>query len=250
MVTDITDRKQAEEQLKTSHEKLRRLSADLESLREEERKKIARDLHDETSQLLASLSAHLEAAISMLSASDDKVKAVLRNVQSLSVNIIEQLQRITYELRPLVLDDLGLVSAISWLIDTNLKTAGIKVNFTKTGRVRRLDRQVETTVFRVIQEAVSNIIRHAQAANVEIKLRFMKKGIKVKVTDDGKGFNPEQALRSREGMQGLGLVGMKERIELMNGAFNLISELVSGTAFPNRHEITQLIIGFFDKYLK
>ncbi len=229
MVTDITDRKQAEEKLKASHTKLRRLSADLESLREEERKKIGRDLHDETSQLLASLSAHLEAAISMLTDKEDRLRAILRNAQSLSVNIIEQLQRIIYELRPLVLDDLGLVSAISWLIDTNLKTAGIKVKFTVTGGARRLDRQIETAVFRVIQEAANNIVRHAQATSVRISLRFVNRSIKVKIADNGKGFDPEEALSSREGMRGLGLLGMKERIDLMNGSFNLTSEPGSGT---------------------
>ncbi len=229
MVTDITDRRQAREQLRTSHEKLRRLSGGLESLREEERKKIARDLHDETNQLLASLSAHLEVAISMLPANEDKVRTRLRNAQSLSVNVIEQLQRITYELRPLVLDDLGLLSAVGWLVDNNLKSAGVQVNLKTKGRVRRLNRQIETTVFRVVQEAASNIIRHAQATNVEINLNFMKKGIKVEVMDDGKGFNLEEALSSREGLRGLGLLGMRERIELMNGTFSLISEPGEGT---------------------
>ena len=229
MVTDITDRRQAREQLRASNEKLRRLSVGLESLREEERSKIARDLHDETNQLLASLSAHLEAAISMLPANEDKVRTRLRNAQSLSVNAIEQLQRITYELRPLVLDDLGLLSAIGWLVDNNLKNAGIKVNLKTKGRVRRLNRQIETAVFRVVQEAASNIIKHAQATNVEINLNFMKKGIKVEVMDDGKGFNLEEALSSRDGFRGIGLLGMRERIELMNGAFDRISEPGRGT---------------------
>ncbi len=114
-------------------------------------------------------------------------------------------------------------------MDNSLKPAGIKVNFSVEGRVRRLNRQIETTVFRVTQEAVSNIVRHAQASNVEIKIRFMRKDIKVKITDDGKGFNPEEALSSREGLRGLGLLGMKERIELMNGVFSLTSEPCRGT---------------------
>ncbi|MFH1032140.1 MAG: ATP-binding protein [Chloroflexota bacterium] len=227
-VTDITDRKRAEEQLKESREKIRRLSAHLESLGEEERKKIARDLHDDTGQLLAGMTAHLEAAIGMLPAKEQKIKSILKNVESLSVNVIEQLQKVTYELRPLVLDDLGLVSAVRWLIDNNLKTAGIKVTFKTGGKVKRVDRQVETTIFRVIQEAVSNIVRHAQATIVEIDIRFMKTRIRVKIKDNGKGFNLEEALSSNEGLRGLGLLGMKERIELIKGTFNLVSNPDNG----------------------
>ncbi len=228
MVTDITDRKRAEEQLKDSHEKLRRLSINLESLAEEERKKIARDLHDETSQLLASMTAQLEAAISLLPDNEYKIEAMLKNVESMSVSVIEQLQKVIYELRPLVLDDLGLVSAVDWLIDNNLKTAGIKVNLKTRGRVRRLDRQIETTIFRVVQEAVYNIIRHAQANNVEIVIRFMKTRIRTMVRDDGIGFNLEEALSSIEDLRGLGLLGMKERIEHINGTFSLVSNPTEG----------------------
>jgi PAS domain S-box-containing protein len=229
MVTDITARKQAEKGLTRSHEKLRHLSGDLESLREEERRKIARDLHDETSQLLASLSAHLQAAIGTLPKSSDRVRKELKRAQSLSIDIIDQLQRITYELRPLVLDDLGLVPAIGWLVDKNLKKAGIKVKFNTLGEMRRLDRQVETTVFRIIQEAVSNIIRHSKARNVELLLRYTKKRIAVTISDDGKGFSQKEVIKKREGMRGLGLLGMKERIELVNGRFSLSSRADSGT---------------------
>jgi PAS domain S-box-containing protein len=242
MVTDITDRRRAQEQLKTSHEKLRRLSAGLESLREEERKKIALDLHDETSQLLASLNAHLEVAISMLPANEDKIKTRLRNAQSISVNIIEQLQRIIYELRPLVLDDLGLLSAIGWLV-SNMKTAGIKVNFKTTGRVRRLDRQIETTVFRVTQEAINNIIRHAHATRAGINLRFLKRAVSVRVRDDGSGFNMEEALNSREGLRGLGLLGMRERVELLNGDFDLISEPDKGSRISFKIPLSSTALG-------
>lgn len=228
MVTDITDRKRAEEQLKDSHDKLRRLSTHLESLGEEERKKIARDLHDDTGQLLASMTAHLEAAVGMLPDNEYKIKAMLKNVESLSVSVIDQLQKVTYDLRPLVLDDLGLVSAVQWLIDNNLKTAGLIVNFETRGHVRRLNRQLETTVFRVIQEAVNNIIRHSQADTVDIHINFMRKSIRVKISDNGKGFNLEEALNSNEGLRGLGLLGMKERIELINGTFTIISNSVRG----------------------
>jgi len=229
MVLDITDRKRAEEQLRASHEKLRSLSAHLESVREEERKKIARDLHDETSQLLASLSAHLEAAIGTLPQRAIKSKAILKDAQALSVSVIDQLQKLIYELRPLLLDDLGLVSAVGWFVDNSLKASGIKTNFKTTGRKKRLSHQIETTIFRVIQEAISNILRHSHAKNVYLALHFKKGSIEAYVIDDGEGFDVDKAMSSKGGLRGFGLLGMKERTELINGTFNIQSQAGGGT---------------------
>ena len=174
MVTDITNRKQAEEQLKTSHEQLRRLSAYLESIREEERKRIAHDLHDETSQLLASLTAHLEAALGTLPTSATKARDMINKAQALSIKTLDQLHKVIYELRPSLLDDLGLVAAIGSLIDDHLKAAGITVAFKALGRQRRLPWHVETTLFRIIQEAFNNIARHAHSRNVDVHMHFKK----------------------------------------------------------------------------
>lgn len=223
MVTDITDRKQAEEQLRISHERLRSVSAHLESAREEERKRIAHDLHDETSQILASLNAHLEAALGMLPASDSKTRAMLRKAQTLSIKILDQLHTLIYELRPFLLDDLGLVVAIGSMIDSHLKAAGVKVNFKTSGKVRRLPSQVETAIFRVIQEAFNNIARHAHAKNADIRVNFTRDAIRVHVADDGRGFDVEDAISTKRGLRGFGLLSMKERIELVNGTLTIQS---------------------------
>ena len=223
MVLDITDRKVAEEQLKASHEQLRSISTHLESVREEERKKIARDLHDETGQLLASLSAHLEAAIGTLPENEHKAKDILRNAQSISINVIDRLQKLIYELRPLMLDDLGLRSAVGWFVENSLKPQGIKVSFKTTGRVKRLSRQIETTIFRVIQEAVINIAKHAYARNVSVTMHFKKGGIEACVIDDGEGFDVSKATSSKGRLLGYGLLGMKERVELIDGTFSIQS---------------------------
>ena len=223
MVADITEHKQAEEQLKASHERLRSLSAHLESAREEERKRIARDLHDETSQVLASLTAHLEAAAGMLPTGANKTKAMLRKAESLSITILEALHKLIYELRPTLLDDLGLVAATRWLAENNLEAEGIKVSLEIGGRERRLPPQLETTLFRVIQEAVYNIARHAHARNASLSLHFRKSFIRVHIKDDGKGFDVEEAISSKDRPRGLGLLGMKERIELINGVFDIQS---------------------------
>ncbi len=193
------------------------------SIQEEERRRIARELHDETSQVLASLSASLEAAVGMLPASAGDTKAILRKAQAASIGILDEVHRLIYELRPLLLDDLGLVAAIRWLGDNHLRAAGVTVNFTTTGRVRRLAPQLETTVFRVIQEAVYNIARHARARNTSIALHFKKHALKAQISDDGSGFDVREAISSKDRPRGLGLLGMKERVELINGTLDIRS---------------------------
>ncbi len=229
MVLDITDRKQAEEQLKVSHERLRSLSAHLETVREEERKKIAHDLHDETSQLLASLNAYVEAAIGKLPADSKEVRALLQKAQVSSIQILDQLHRLIYELRPTIIDDFGLVTAIEWLIENSLEVKGINVDFKVIRQERSLPSELKTAIFRVIQEAINNIVRHANARNVIVSLQFKRSALKIVIEDDGTGFDVEKAIDSKDRPRGLGLVGMKERIELFDGTFNIYSSQVGGT---------------------
>ncbi len=122
-----------------------------------------------------------------------------------------------------MLDDLGLVTAIQWLVENNLEKAGVVVNFRTRGRVRRLKSQLEITLFRIIQEAVHNIARHADAKMVNVNLHFMKSAIKVCMTDDGRGFDVEEVMSTKDRPRGLGLVGMKERAELVNGSMRIRS---------------------------
>lgn len=199
------------------------------SIQEEERKRIARELHDETSQVLTSLTANLEVVSSMLSTDQEDIRTKLREAQALSISALEEIHRLIYELRPSLLDDLGLVTATRWLAENNLQAAGIKVNLKTSGRVRRLDPQVEITLFRVIQEAIYNITRHAKAKNVNIEMHFKKNDIRVYVRDDGIGFDVEKAIRPKDRPRGWGLLGMMERVELMNGTFNIQSHPGGGT---------------------
>ena len=229
MVTDITDKKQAEEQIKVSHEQLRSLSAHLETVREEERKRIAHDLHDETSQLLASLTAHLEAALGTLPPAAGKSRNMIKKAQNLSIKILDQLHKLIYELRPSLLDDLGLVAAIGSLIDSRLETAGVKASLKVIGKERRLPPAVETTLFRVTQEAFNNIARHAHARNVDVRVHFKRSLVKMSVKDDGKGFDVDKTISSKSGLHGFGLLTMKERLELVNGSFDIQSGPGKGT---------------------
>jgi len=197
------------------------LLQDMFSIQEEERKRISRELHDETSQVLASLDASLEAAVGMLPDGTNEAKAILRKAQSLAINILDDVQKLIYELRPALLDDLGLVATIRWLSENNLEAAGITVNLKTSGRQRRLPPQIETTLFRVIQETISNITKHSRAKKVNINLHFRKHFIKVNIMDDGIGFDVDEAISSKDRPRGLGLLGMKERIQLTEGALSI-----------------------------
>jgi len=199
------------------------LLQDIFSIQEEERKRIARELHDETSQVIASLNASLEAATGMLPAGADKTKTILRKAQALSINILDDIHKLIYELRPSLLDDLGLVTAVRWLAENNLETLGITVNLKKPGRERRLPPRIETTLFRVIQEAVNNIAKHSHAKNTYISLQFKKNVTRVHIRDDGQGFDVEEAIASKDRPRGLGLVGMRERVASVNGHLDIQS---------------------------
>ena len=164
----------------------------------------------------------------MLPANVAEAKAILRKTQNQTINILEEINRLVYELRPAVLDDLGLVAAIQWLAENNLEKAGVIVNFKITGRVKRLDNKLEIILFRVIQEIVHNIARHADAKIVYISLNFEKSAIKVRVTDDGRGFDVEETMSTKDRPRGLGLLGMKERVELARGSFYIQSRSGGG----------------------
>lgn len=226
------------------HDEIRgELLREIFSIQEEERKRIARELHDDTMQSLASLAANLEAVASMLPVEASKVKGILKGLQSLSIGTLDEIHRLIYKLRPTLLDDLGLVAATRWLAENNLGTAGIKVNFRVAGGERRLYSSLETTLFRVIQEAISNIARHAHATHAQILINFKRGSIQVQIRDDGVGFDFEEAINSKDRPRGLGLLGMKERAGLFNGSFTITSSPGGGgtkinVKIPIDYEVT------------
>lgn len=230
LMRDITESKKMESKISRLHKELQEkdeirgeLLRQIFSIQEEERKRIARELHDETSQTLAGLAANLEAIARMLPGNMEKAKAELGKVQALSIDILDEMHKLIYELRPSLLDDLGLVAAARWLAENNLGEAAIAANFNVTGRERRMSSQLESTLFRVIQEAINNIIKHARAKNVIISLDFKKYTIGVRIQDDGRGFDVQEALSAKDRPRGLGLLGMKERVELINGKLTIRS---------------------------
>ncbi|MFO8010197.1 MAG: PAS domain S-box protein [Dehalococcoidia bacterium] len=199
-------------------------------LQEEERRRIARELHDQTSQVLTGASAMIEASIAALPKGFEKAQENLRQTRLSLTNMLVDVRNIIYELRPTMLDDLGLLAAARWQAEEYLGKAGITATFKTFGRKRKLAPQIETALFRIIQEATTNIARHSKAKNATIILEFAGDSISLHIEDDGKGFNLQEGRNPRDARGGLGLLSMQERAEIMEGIFTLQSQPGHGTS--------------------
>jgi signal transduction histidine kinase len=199
------------------------------SVQEEERKRIARELHDETSQALTSLAIGLETIVKSPPADVEQLKTALKKDQVLISRILDDVHRLILDLRPSVLDDLGLIPALEWYAENRLGNNGVKVHLETSGTERRLPPHVEVTLFRIAQEAISNIAQHAGAEFVSITLDFDSDAIKLTVEDDGRGFDSTAVLSGKYDKRGLGLLGMMERAEALGGNFTIKSQPRKGT---------------------
>ena len=199
------------------------------SAQEEERKRIARELHDETSQALAALVLALETASVAPARDVDEMKERISSIKPRAVRMLEEVRKLTLDLRPTILDDLGLIPAIRWYAENRLKPLGVKVQLETSGIDRRLPPQMETALFRVVQEAVSNIAKHAEAENVVISLNITSTTAVIEVEDDGKGFDLAALSRQVDKGQGLGLMGMQERVALFSGMMTVETAPGAGT---------------------
>jgi signal transduction histidine kinase len=150
-------------------------------------------------------------------------------MQSFIAKTLDEIHKVIYQLRPTLLDDLGLVPAVKWYAENYLEPVGITVDLETAGAERRLPMRVETALFRIIQEAITNIVRHARAGCTGISLEFKETSVAVRIEDDGIGFDVDRALKSRNGERGLGLLGMKERAKLLGGVLSIKSRPGVGT---------------------
>ncbi len=191
---------------------------------EDERKRIARELHDETSQGLAVLAMGVEAAQDAIRSG---MTPRLDEVKAVAVRTLEEVHRLILDLRPSVLDDLGLLSAIRWYAERHLASRGISVRC-EFGEMRRLSPEMETALFRICQETMSNVARHAQATAVLVQVGVEDGEVRIEIEDDGKGFDPAQAVR-REGRRPWGIMGIRERAEILGGAARIESAPGQGT---------------------
>ncbi|NVM22736.1 MAG: PAS domain S-box protein [Desulfobacterales bacterium] len=220
---DITEQKRLRENLQF-------YIAEITKAQEEERKRIARDLHDDAGQSLLLLTHQLDAI-----ASDPKIKLAnsvqekLNQVHSLAVETLGGLRRYAQELRPSILDDLGLVAALEWMADKLITEDGIDADVQLDMLKHDLPHEAQLALFRIAQEAVGNIERHAEASKVVIRLESGGGKIRMIITDNGKGFEAPMRLSDLSSTGKLGLLGMQERARLLRGTLSIESELGKGT---------------------
>src|SRR5882672_9339807 len=227
---DITERKRAEEKLKTTSEQLRALTARLRSAREEESIRIAREIHDELGSMLTSLKWDLEEIQKTLSTPVDQsqlaaVREKLSALMNLDDKAISALRRIASDLRPSVLDDLGLVAAIEWQAQQFQARTGIVCVWDCSLEKVELTEEQSTAVFRIFQETLTNILRHAQATRVDIKLKKDDNYFVLSISDDGKGITEQE----KSEQQSLGILGMRERAYLIGGEIDIQGVAGKGT---------------------
>ena len=220
--------------LKERNNQLKELSRRAITAQEEERKRIAFSLHDDTGQALTTLIFNLERIEDNLTNNSFDIQPGLTSSLQLARATLKELRKIIYGLRPTMLDDLGLVPAIRWYVRSNLEETGIQVKFDFSDNLERLPSELTTTLFRISQEAINNIVRHSNASSVEIHL-FRKNGdVFLQVRDDGQGFDVAQEANRAIPKQQLGLLGIKERAGLVGGKVEIASSPGSGTSLEFR----------------
>jgi signal transduction histidine kinase len=216
------------EQSDRLQQQLRQLSRQVLSAQEDERKKISRELHDVIAQTLTGINIRLatlkkEAALNK-NGLDRSIARTQRLVEK-SVNIVH---RFALELRPAVLDDLGLIPALHSFMKNFSARSGVRTHLTAFAAVEQVDTARRTVLFRVAQEALTNVARHAQASRVEVIIEKLQEGVCMKIKDDGKSFQVERVLHGN-GSRRLGLLGMRERLEMVGGNFGVESAAGKGT---------------------
>ncbi|HYL80656.1 MAG TPA: sensor histidine kinase, partial [Candidatus Acidoferrum sp.] len=227
---DITVRVQAEEQLRKSREQLRALAAHLQSVREEERARIAREVHDELGQALTGLKYDLAWLTRGLPEDSVALREKARGMLSLVDSTIQTVRRIFTELRPSILDELGLVAAIEWQAQEFQSRTGIQCRVSTELTDLSLDGEASTALFRICQETLSNVARHAQATRVTVNLSADENRVFLSVEDNGRGITDQE----QKNATSLGLLGMQELALLLGGQLTIEGRPGVGTTVTVR----------------
>ncbi|MCQ5363642.1 sensor histidine kinase [Anoxybacillus salavatliensis] len=192
---------------------------------EEERKRLSREIHDGPAQMLANviMRSDLIERIYRERGAEEAI-GEMRDLKKMVRSALYEVRRIIYDLRPMALDDLGLIPTLKKYLQTIEEYHKTTITFTYTGEVKRLSNRFEVAVFRLVQEAVQNALKHAEATTIQVKMELKQNSLLIVVKDDGKGFNPNEKKE-----KAFGLMGMRERIEWLEGKLHLYSQLGRGT---------------------
>lgn len=201
-------------------------------VQEEERRRIARELHDEAGQSLTGLIMSLDTIDQALSTGDPgstnhRVLAYVLEARDIASSTLQEIRHVIFDLRPTLLDDLGLAAAVDWYVKTSLAKAGIHAEVKAEGLERHLSKKVEIVLYRIIQEAVTNVIKHAFAKECTVTLACADGTVEAAIEDDGKGFDGKRI--TSPGEEHLGIAGMRERARSLNGRFAIESRAGEGT---------------------
>ncbi len=211
-------------------EQLRALNQKLTQAQEAERQQLARELHDELGQALTAITINLTTVAQELpSGCAPGLSDRLQEAIALANQTLEQVRELSFNLRPAMLDDLGLGPALSWYVKRCAQRTNLDLQLDVSDLQERLPPEVETALYRVVQEALTNVIRHARASAVQIRLECETTVVRAQVEDDGQGFDVIQVLNRQRPQHGIGLLGMRERITLLGGTFSLHSAPGQGT---------------------
>ena len=216
------------EQSRHMQEQLRLLSRQLLSAQEEERKMISRELHDQIAQTLTGINIRLASLKTESTLNNKGLQKKISSTQRLVEKSVDIVHRFARELRPTVLDDLGLIPALHSFMKSFNKRTGVRTSLRAFATVERLDTAKRTVLFRVAQEALTNVARHAQASRVEVSIEKLPDCICMKIKDDGKSFQAQRVMHSKRNTR-LGLIGMRERLEMVGGKFVVESSPGKGT---------------------
>jgi len=221
---DLSERQRAEHELIETNRQLHSLWAAQQNVREQERLRISRELHDELGQSLTGIRMEVSWLGSRLLAEQPELEKKVASIKKLIDGSISAVRRISSELRPLVLDDLGFSAAANWYAKQFSERTGVDVNVILPEWDPENGSTIATTLFRILQESLTNIARHAKAKNVDVQLSFSESHWLLSVKDDGVGFDDKTGIRT-----GIGLTGMKERVQMLGGAFSLTTAPGEGT---------------------
>ncbi len=225
IVRDITQRKQREEQIENSREKLQNLTAHLQYVREVERKRIAREIHDELGHELAILNMEVLKLEKIIPRGEKQSLEMLGSVSNRIERAITMVQKIVSELRPALVDKFGLRAAIEWQAEEFQTRTGIKCNVSVESEITSLDKDREIYIFRIVQEVFTNIMRHADASRVGVVMKEGSGRLRIVVDDNGKGISDSQIMDPNS----FGIIGMNERASFLGGSLSINGRPDAGT---------------------
>lgn len=225
LLVDRTEQAATENALVESTQQLRELTSHLQSVREEERTNIAREIHDELGQQLTGLKMDLAWLKRRVKSDDEMINSKISSSLTLVDATINTVRKIASELRPSIIDDLGIAEAIDWQVDQFSKRTGLEAHFESDLQDIEVNEGVPIALFRIVQEALTNITRHADATKIVCSLKRAGNRILLNITDNGKGFDANNTRHKKT----LGILGMKERVAMLNGDFEIITRPENGT---------------------